>query len=435
MSLTLVRSPFPPDTRYTTSDLATFYQKPDANGQHAWQGPCCRQWKWHVDRIIAWRPLPADAKEPSRAEGELPNYRDQLPREYLVKWRDRSFRHLNWVPHSWLLGVQNLKLRNFIHKGPQLDLVTNDTLAAKGDEMSAPTIQDVMADETQLRHRELDAVEARWLGHGPPPDAGAEANIPIDWSTADRVLDVYLLPPRSHRKRKRIADSDEDDGDPASALEDGVTPPPSLAIPIKDWELRAGRQLTADDIDEIAPRVTWALIKWQNLQYDEASHDTPPAPDSALYPAFKTALKRYLIGRQVTIPILSKSACQRRDEEAARMNDPPEEQPECVKGGKLMPFQLEGLQWLIYKYFHRQSCILADDMGLGKTIQVASFLGYLRSLDIYPSLVIVPNSTITNWVREIEKWVPDVRVVPYFGESTCECRRVHMRKTDRQRAS
>lgn len=87
-----------------------------------------------------------------------------------------------------------------------------------------------------------------------------------------------------------------------------------------------------------------------------------------------------------------------------------------------MPFQVEGFQWLLYKHFKREGCILADDMGLGKTIQVSSFLGYLASdkIKIYPSLVIVPNSTITNWVREFEKWVPHVRVVPYYGEVACE---------------
>lgn len=36
---------------------------------------------------------------------------------------------------------------------------------------------------------------------------------------------------------------------------------------------------------------------------------------------------------------------------------------------------------------------------------------------VFPSLVIVPNSTITNWVREFEFWAPDVRVVMYAGEA------------------
>ena len=48
-------------------------------------------------------------------------------------------------------------------------------------------------------------------------------------------------------------------------------------------------------------------------------------------------------------------------------------------------------------------------------IQIASLIGFLGSQEhkIYPFLVIVPNSTITNWVREFEKWVPHLRVVSY----------------------
>ncbi len=35
----------------------------------------------------------------------------------------------------------------------------------------------------------------------------------------------------------------------------------------------------------------------------------------------------------------------------------------------------------------------------------------------FPALVVVPNSTITNWVREFERWAPHLRVVPFYGES------------------
>ena len=32
-----------------------------------------------------------------------------------------------------------------------------------------------------------------------------------------------------------------------------------------------------------------------------------------------------------------------------------------------------------------------------------------------PALVVVPNSTIANWVRELERWAPNLRVVPFYG--------------------
>lgn len=41
---------------------------------------------------------------------------------------------------------------------------------------------------------------------------------------------------------------------------------------------------------------------------------------------------------------------------------------------QLRPYQLEGLNWLLFNYYTRQNCILADEMGLGKTVQSIVFL-------------------------------------------------------------
>ena len=44
-------------------------------------------------------------------------------------------------------------------------------------------------------------------------------------------------------------------------------------------------------------------------------------------------------------------------------------------------------------------------------------MGYLyQNFQVAPFLVVVPNSTITNWVREFERWAPALRAVPYCGE-------------------
>ena len=40
----------------------------------------------------------------------------------------------------------------------------------------------------------------------------------------------------------------------------------------------------------------------------------------------------------------------------------------------LRPYQLEGLNWLLFNWYTRQNCILADEMGLGKTVQSIAFL-------------------------------------------------------------
>lgn len=55
-------------------------------------------------------------------------------------------------------------------------------------------------------------------------------------------------------------------------------------------------------------------------------------------------------------------------------------------------------------------------------MQIVSFIGRIVNgfEDAYPAcpvLVVVPNSTITNWVREFERWAPALRVVPFYGEA------------------
>jgi SNF2 family DNA or RNA helicase len=49
-------------------------------------------------------------------------------------------------------------------------------------------------------------------------------------------------------------------------------------------------------------------------------------------------------------------------------------------------------------------------MGLGKTVQCVSLVGLLaQHMGVRgPFLVVVPLSTVPNWIREFRKWVPMV---------------------------
>jgi SNF2 family DNA or RNA helicase len=76
---------------------------------------------------------------------------------------------------------------------------------------------------------------------------------------------------------------------------------------------------------------------------------------------------------------------------------------------------LEGVNWLYFNWWKNLSGILADEMGLGKTVQIVTFVSLLfKKENRLPFLIVVPNATIGNWVREFEKWAPeDLRVVPF----------------------
>ncbi|KAI9142019.1 SNF2 family N-terminal domain-containing protein [Paraphysoderma sedebokerense] len=93
------------------------------------------------------------------------------------------------------------------------------------------------------------------------------------------------------------------------------------------------------------------------------------------------------------------------------------ESPSYVTGGTLRDYQLAGLNWMISLFQNGVNGILADEMGLGKTLQTISFLGYLKYYRDMPGphLVIVPKSTLHNWVNEFNKWVPDFDVFMFHG--------------------
>ncbi|KFQ47151.1 SWI/SNF-related matrix-associated actin-dependent regulator of chromatin subfamily A containing DEAD/H box 1, partial [Nestor notabilis] len=82
----------------------------------------------------------------------------------------------------------------------------------------------------------------------------------------------------------------------------------------------------------------------------------------------------------------------------------------------LKPYQKIGLNWLALLDKHGLNGILADEMGLGKTIQAIAFLAYLyQKGNTGPHLIVVPASTLDNWIREVRLWCPDLKVLLYYG--------------------
>ncbi|KAF3938569.1 hypothetical protein ABW19_dt0209406 [Dactylella cylindrospora] len=92
-------------------------------------------------------------------------------------------------------------------------------------------------------------------------------------------------------------------------------------------------------------------------------------------------------------------------------------QPELMADNvQLRSHQILGVNWL--KLLHDQglSGILADEMGLGKTCQVIAFLALLFEQGMEgPHLIVVPASTLENWLREFRRFCPKLRVEPYYG--------------------
>lgn len=176
--------------------------------------------------------------------------------------------------------------------------------------------------------------------------------------------------------------------------------------------------IQTEDIDKARIReVDKALIKYKGLGYEDAVWEKPPTPeDGDRWTDFVTAYNDWVMGRYVKPP---RGGLKARLEKARKQDFSSLEkqnQPENIEGGELMKYQMEGLNWLYYKWFTQSNAILADEMGLGKTIQIIGFLATLvQDWTCFPFLVVVPNSTCPNWRREIKRWAPSLRVVAYYG--------------------
>ncbi len=292
------------------AEIALYYQD-------TWRCQDCRRWEYPLDKILAWRPSPADAVEPIRAESEALPWKSPLPREYLVKWQRKSYRHLEWVPHQYLLSTNNAKLRNFLINGKEGGLLTLDhrdviksmageatsskPASAPGSSTPPPPIRPSgptkISDETTETERGKGIQESENLE--PPANPSAELCIPRPWTRLDRMLDALFLKPlkkqatakrnkselgKKVRQESSTSDEEddvEDDNEDESAIEDtrrqelipGEEPDTTITETLAQREAREG-ELTEKDMKD----VVWCFIKWQELTHE----DGKMRPDSIL---------------------------------------------------------------------------------------------------------------------------------------------------------
>ncbi|KZO94023.1 hypothetical protein CALVIDRAFT_502015 [Calocera viscosa TUFC12733] len=410
------------DSRLPLDELAQHYQQ-------AWECDQCERWRFPVELVLAWRAAPGvNAKVEARRPA---NYKAPLKREYLIKWQDRSFARLEWVPHAWLAAVSGARLKNFLDGGRKIELL------AEGGAVAFETSS----------------------GGSSGPEPEAESRIPEAWRRIDRLLDVRFWKPNAkmkgtvkraaQRPSKRkstkrsgsvLSDSQVEDvlelsDDIESADSDSEETDLRVAImregqepaenDIEDAEGRIQRlkrqrakriDITEDDVKDIA----WCYIKWEDLGYEQATWDSPYPRKGQPFEGMERAFHIFVQGRTISHRPLTAPEIQRLDRAYAKAGKPEEltEQPDFAKGGTLFPFQLQGVSWLWLQWWQKRSAILADEMGLGKTVQVITFLNLIYSrFQVSPFLIVVPNSTLTNWTREFARWAPNMHVTPFFGEA------------------
>ena len=84
-------------------------------------------------------------------------------------------------------------------------------------------------------------------------------------------------------------------------------------------------------------------------------------------------------------------------------------------GRLIVPYQPEGVAWMLNRELNGgqvRGGFLCDEMGLGKTAQTTAMM---LGNPLPRTLIIVPKSIITQWVNEIKRFAPHLKVYTYDG--------------------
>lgn len=221
-------------------------------------------------------------------------------------------------------------------------------------------------------------VEASGVQYRAPGAARAMVRSGIDWFDLDMVVDydgaTAPLPALLDALRKR---------EPTVRLSDG-----SIGLVPVEWLARLGPALAAGSTQSGITRFTRSQIGLLDALL-------AATPDVLSDETFERARERLHAFEGIS---------------------PVDPAPSFV--GTLRQYQREGLGWLYFlREFGLGGC-LADDMGLGKTVQVLALLDALRGASANvtrarPSLIVVPRSLVFNWLREAERFTPELRVLDY----------------------
>ncbi|KAJ6099586.1 hypothetical protein N7467_001121 [Penicillium canescens] len=295
-------------------------QDPTQFPSDGWQCKDCSDAPADIGSLVAWRPIGPNSKN------NLVEIKAEIDKEYLVKWKGKSYFRATWMPGDWVWKkAVTATLKSF------------------------------------FRHPR--AIKPIWT---------TEEAIPEDNLRVDVVFKVKYL-------------------DEARFPDDTTNP----------------------------KMIKTAYVKYKGLPYEDSVWEEPPS-DTERLEDFKTALVDWVLRDEIHPPQLSEVkkrlaiARSKNFEESLVLRT----QPVLVIGGELMEYQMDGVNWLYYMFLQRTNAILADDMGLGKTIQVLTFFAALiENHECWPFLVVVPNSTVPNWRREIKTWSPKVKVVTWYGSA------------------
>ena len=177
------------------------------------------------------------------------------------------------------------------------------------------------------------------------------------------------------------------------------------------FRLGDGSFLDLTDMDEWRELAEAAAGATQEEETPEEGHGRGIVEIAAFRAAYMTSLLE-----NGGLPVTADSSVTRF---VRSMDEDGEPCPEPL-GSMLRPYQLRGFMWMQALDRLHMGGILADDMGLGKTLQVIALLLWASRSGSGPrtSIVVAPTSLVYNWLSEIRRFAPELRVVVGEGSQS-----------------
>lgn len=173
------------------------------------------------------------------------------------------------------------------------------------------------------------------------------------------------------------------------------------------FRLKDGTFLSLEDMDE------WRELAEAAVGADSEQDSERPAERGVVeIAAFRAAYMTSLLEGS-TLPVKADDSVRQMVESLGSDGDPCPAPLDKI----LRPYQMRGFMWMQAIDRLHMGGILADDMGLGKTLQVISLLLWAnRQKDNdCASIVVAPTSLVYNWMSEIERFAPELRVAAAEG--------------------
>jgi len=256
---------------------------------------------------------------------------DKLEEMFLVKWKGLSYLHASWERKDDLDQVDpnaKLKLKRFLQT-PQ-----------------APGILGEISNKDETKDDEEEEVESN------PVDEDEIQYFSPDMIEVQRIISCDT-PTVFHAKARKPGDLLKAKGSSSSRK-------------------RKTASLDSSDEEEDTAKDVKYLVKWTGLSYDECSWERW----EDIKPFYREVWLFWQIQKPPKLPIVIPAFPSLQ--EYRKLEKSPafgisnilidEDDNQISNGLRLRDYQLEGVNWLLWNWWHKRPCILADEMGLGKKI-------------------------------------------------------------------